>query len=60
MPGPIVLASPRVFLPGTLLPVGWERLKLTWTGWDGSQWDLTNPNGGVFLTEDGVEGLGAL
>lgn len=60
MPGPIVLASPQVYLPGTLLPLGWERLKLTWTGWDGSQWDLTNPEGGVFLTLDGVEGLGAL
>ena len=31
---------------------------MTWTGWDGSVWDLTNPDGGVFLTGKGVEGLG--
>jgi hypothetical protein len=31
---------------------------MTWTGWDGSEWDLTNPDGGVFLTGSGVEGLG--
>lgn len=31
---------------------------MTWTGWDGSEWDLTNPDGGVFLTGKGVEGLG--
>lgn len=31
---------------------------MSWTGWDGSEWDLTNPSGGVFLTTKGVEGLG--
>lgn len=35
----------------------WVGLKLTWTGWDGSVWDLTDPDGGVFLLADGLEGL---
>ncbi|MEZ2373126.1 hypothetical protein [Arthrobacter sp. RCC_34] len=32
---------------------------LTWTGWDGSMWDLTDPSAGVFLRNESVEGLGA-
>jgi hypothetical protein len=31
---------------------------MSWTGWDGSTWDLSNPDGGVFLTGEGIEGLG--
>lgn len=30
---------------------------MSWTGWDGSQWDLLGNSGGVFLTRDGVRGL---
>lgn len=30
---------------------------MTWTGWDGTEWDLLGENGGVFLTRDGVRGL---
>jgi hypothetical protein len=30
---------------------------MTWTGHDGSIWDLTDPDGGVVLLQDGVEGL---
>jgi hypothetical protein len=30
---------------------------MTWTGYDGSIWDLTDPDGGVVLLRDGVEGL---
>ena len=36
----------------------WHRSVMTWTGWDGSEWDLSQPRGGVFLTGQGVEGLG--
>lgn len=36
----------------------WQRARMSWTGWDGSEWDLTNPKSGVFLTGKGVEGLG--
>ena len=30
---------------------------MTWTGWDGSVWDLTEPRSGVALTNEGTEGL---
>jgi len=29
----------------------------TWTGWDGSRWDLGNTDGGVVFTDGGVTGL---
>ena len=35
----------------------WQGVRLTWKGWDGSVWDLSDPDGGVFLVEDGIEGL---
>lgn len=35
----------------------WQGMKHTWTGWDGSVWDLSDPESGVFLTGDGLEGL---
>lgn len=35
----------------------WECLGMTWTGWDGSVWDLANRASGVYLL-DGVRGLG--
>ncbi|UYM26569.1 minor tail protein [Arthrobacter phage Bauer] len=31
---------------------------MVWTGWDGSEWELTKPSSGVFITGKGVEGLG--
>lgn len=31
---------------------------MVWTGWDGSVWELTKPQAGVFMTGTGVEGLG--
>lgn len=34
----------------------WRGLDLSWTGWDGSQWDLTRPSSGLFL-RPGVRGL---
>jgi hypothetical protein len=36
----------------------WGRLQMTWTGWDGSVWDLTNPDLGVFMRKEGIRGLG--
>lgn len=35
----------------------WVKTGMTWTGHDGTVWDLTDPNGGVCLLRDGVEGL---
>lgn len=44
---------PTVPLPSTPL-VGTE---VTWQGWDNSLWELTNPESGVVLVNQGVEGL---
>ncbi len=35
----------------------WVKTGVTWTGHDGSVWDLTDPDGGVCLVQEGVEGL---
>lgn len=35
----------------------WLRTRITWTGHDGSFWDITDPEGGACLLRDGVEGL---
>lgn len=32
-------------------------LSMTWTGWDGSEWNITDWKSGVFLTNGGVRGL---
>jgi hypothetical protein len=32
---------------------------MTWRGWDGSEWVLSKPSSGVFLTRKGVEGMGS-
>ena len=34
----------------------WQGFRLTWRGWDGSQWELTRPRTGLFL-RPGVRGL---
>ncbi len=34
----------------------WRGIGLSWTGWDGSEWELTNPAAGLFL-RPGVRGL---
>jgi len=54
----VLLQSPYIPPPPVYGTPGWERMILTWTGWDGSVWDLTHPDGGVFLTRGGVRGLG--
>ena len=35
----------------------WHALDMSWTGWDGSVWPLTDPASGVFLVAEGVRGL---
>lgn len=49
-------SAPRAPLPTVS---AWGRLKVTWTGWDGTVWDLSHPFGesGVFLTKGGTRGL---
>lgn len=47
--------------PPSLARVGaspWGRMRHTWKGWDGSEWDLSRPSGGVFLLAKGLEGMG--
>ena len=49
-----------VGIPTTSVPsdIGrWECLGMTWTGWEGSVWDLSNRASGVYLLQ-GVRGLG--
>ncbi|MEV8134290.1 hypothetical protein [Microbacterium aurantiacum] len=52
---PIILTSPPVIPP--LPPEQWQGLTVTWTGADGSVWDLTDRSSGVVLSRAGVEGL---
>lgn len=54
----VVIGIPAVTPPDPGLSPGWERIRSLWTGWDGSVWDLTNPEMGVFLRRGGVRGLG--
>lgn len=35
----------------------WGRSAMTWTGWDGSVWTLTDPASGLFVAKEGVRGL---
>lgn len=34
----------------------WQGFQLSWRGWDGSEWDLTDPDSGLFL-RPGIRGL---
>lgn len=36
----------------------WPGMRVTWQGWDGSLWELSDPATGVVLAAAGVEGLG--
>lgn len=51
----IAYAVPAPVSPPPVPP--WVKTGMTWTGHDGSIWDLTDPDGGVVLLRDGVEGL---
>lgn len=53
----LVFAAP--YTPPNITVVRpWKGIRHTWTGWDGSVWDLSRPSGGVFLQPEGLEGLG--
>lgn len=43
--------------PPVAKPDPFGRLRIEWIGADGSSWNLTNPRGGVFTTQDGIRGL---
>lgn len=34
------------------------RMRIVWTGWDGVEWVISDWRSGVFLTQEGTEGLG--
>lgn len=52
-PPPLVDQSP--LLPPPELP--FQTIQHTWIGTDGTEWDLTNPDDGVFLVQENIEGL---
>lgn len=54
----LLYAAPYKPPPITTTPNPWSKMTHTWTGWDGSVWDLSRPSGGVFLLREGLEGLG--
>lgn len=47
-------APPR---PARSAAIPWGKVRHSWKGWDGSEWDLSRPSGGVFLLAEGLEGL---
>lgn len=48
------LALPYKVPPRPASP--WRGIDLSWTGWDGSEWELTDPESGLFL-RPGIRGL---
>ncbi|MFF1382766.1 hypothetical protein ACFVWT_04290 [Arthrobacter sp. NPDC058288] len=44
------------YIPPTPPAPPWRGISLSWTGWDGSEWELTRPATGLFL-RPGVRGL---
>lgn len=52
---PVLFGSPAVPPPPPLAEV-WTGLPMTWEGWDGTLWDLTDPRSGVRMKR-GVRGL---
>lgn len=55
MSASFVFAAPPAPPPPPYVP--WLRARIEWIGWDGSTWDLTDWRSGVFVTQDGIEGL---
>ncbi|MFF2621250.1 hypothetical protein [Oerskovia jenensis] len=51
----VVFGTPASPPPAIFQP--WTGFKHTWTGWDGSQWDLSDPDGGVVLLVGGLRGM---
>lgn len=61
MSNDLVLVDPGYITappPPESLPSDWNGVQHLWTGWDGSVWDLTNPNRGAFIIAGGLEGMG--
>lgn len=54
----LLYAVPYEAPPIGSVPSPWQKMTHTWTGWDGSVWDLSRPSKGVFLLREGLEGLG--
>lgn len=52
---PILIPAPGAVIGAV---ASWEGFKVLWHGADGSEWDFTDPDGGVVMTADGVKGLG--
>lgn len=50
-------AAPTTPPPPPAAPSLWHGLRPTWTGWDGSTWELSNPASGVLLMRGGTRGL---
>lgn len=50
----VVFGSP--LYPGSSAPVAWAGLSMTWTGWDGSVWSLSDEQFGTVMMP-GVRGL---
>ena len=57
MTGIVYAEVPYVPPPSGHVP-GWDHLEVEWHGADGSVWDLTNPDSGVFIQRAGFRGLG--
>jgi len=55
---PVIIAAPAGPPPNPAVIPGWDRMRITWIGTDGSVWRLSDPDGGVFLTRQEVRGLG--
>ena len=54
---PLLFAAPYA-APALESVQSWGGMRHTWKGWDGSEWDLSDPEQGVFLLNEGLEGLG--
>ena len=55
---PILAAPYAAPLPASV-QASWSGFQaMTWTGWDGSEWDLLNPASGTMLMSGGLRGLG--
>lgn len=50
----VYAAAPVVEPP---LPPAFQGLRHTWTGWDGTSFDLSVPTAGILLLQDGITGM---